>query len=154
MKYLVRVVKYFIWFALIFIIIMAILVLLGLAESNPAETLRNGYKSLWQIAILFFLVAVLYPKFGFTTKDVLVPGEYSQIRDGIINSMESRGYRLESEEGEDMTFRLRSKVSACMKMFEDRITLKRTATGFTAEGLTKEVVRVVSAIEYKFRNDS
>jgi hypothetical protein len=53
-----------------------------------------------------------------------------------------------------MTFRLRSKVSAIFKMLEDRITLTRTEGGFAAEGLTKEVVRIAGALEYRFRDRS
>ena len=50
-----------------------------------------------------------------------------------------------------MTFRLRSKFSALFKMFEDRITMTRELGGFEVEGLTKEVVRIVGGLEYKFR---
>ena len=115
---------------------------------------RDGWKSVAYIAVLFGAVAAFYPKFGFITKDVVIPGGYSDIRDGVVEVMESRGYRLESEEGEDMTFRLRSKVSAIFKMLEDRITLTRTEGGFAAEGLTKEVVRIAGALEYRFRDRS
>ena len=62
-----------------------------------------------------------------------------------------RCYRLESENGESMTFRLRSRFSALFKMFEDRITMTRELGGFEVEGLTKEVVRIVGGLEYKFR---
>ena len=37
------------------------------------------------------------------------------------------------------------------RMLEDRVTFTRTATGFELEGPTKDLVRIVSALEYKFR---
>ena len=68
--------------------------------------------------------------------------------------MESRGYRLESEEGETMKFRLRSKVSAFFKMFEDRITMVKEPGGFSVEGMRREIVRIISGLEHKFKNES
>jgi hypothetical protein len=37
-------------------------------------------------------------------------------------------------------------------MWEDRVTLTPVLGGFEAEGLSRDLVRVVSAIEHKFRN--
>ncbi len=151
MKYFVRAVKYFIWFSVLFTIIIAVLMFAGIVKGDVSTMFRDGYRSLWQIAILFAFVAAFYPKFGFIRKSVAIPGEYPDIRDGIIEYMELRGYRLESEEGENLTFRLRSKFSALFKMFEDRITLTRELGGYQAEGLTKDIVRIVGGLEYKFR---
>ena len=36
-------------------------------------------------------------------------------------------------------------------MMKDRITMTREMGGFEVEGLTKEVVRIVGGLEYKFR---
>ncbi len=153
MKYLVRSVKYFIWFALILAIIMMIMGFLGIVEFNLESMFRDGMKSVWQIVILFAVVALVYPLTGFRKYDVIIPGEFSEIRDKFLRIMESKDYVLETEEGEDMTFRLRSKALRAFKMFEDRITFTRTPTGFEAEGLRKIVVRIVSALEYAFRNE-
>ena len=109
-------------------------------------------KSVWQIAILFAVISLFYPLSGFMKKEVFIPGAYPDIRDGIIRCMESKGYVLETEEGENMTFRLRSKALRALKMFEDRITLTRTPTGFQAEGLRKIVIRIAGALEYAFRD--
>lgn len=151
MKYLVRAVKYFFYFAFIFILIMAVLVFLGLTKGDVGTMFRGGYKSLWQIALLFGVVAAFYPRFGFTTKKAVVAGEWSQIRQGVIGYMEDRGYKLEKEDGENLSFRLRSKVNAFFRMMEDRVTLTREVGGFEVEGLTKDVIRVCGGLEYKFR---
>lgn len=153
MKYLVRALKYFLYFVLLLVVILAVLILLGLAESDPSTLFRNGYDSYWQIALMFAALAALYPMFGFMKKDVLAPGEYSEIRSGVIDTMASRGYELEKEEGENLTFRLRSRAARISRMWEDRITLTRGFSGFTMEGLRKDVVRLSYAIESKFRND-
>ncbi|MBR1927670.1 MAG: hypothetical protein IJ840_08010 [Bacteroidales bacterium] len=153
-KYLVRALKYFIWFALILCLTMAVMAALGLVDPQPELMFRDGIKSVWQIAALFAAIALVYPMTGFRTQDAIVPGEYSQIRGKVINFMESRGYILETEEGENMTFRLRSKFGAFMKMFEDRITMTRSMDGFKVEGLRKEIVRIISGLEYMFGNET
>lgn len=150
MKYLIRSVKYFFWFAIVLTIMMIIMSLLGMVELNLDSMFKDGMKSVWQIAALFLVLAFVYPISGFVKKDVLITGNYADIRDGVIKVMESKGYSLETEEGENMTFRLRSKGMRAFKMFEDRITLTRTSRGFQAEGLRRIVVRIVSALEYAF----
>ena len=151
MKYFIRAVKYFFYFTFLFVIIMTALVLIGAVKADVSLMFRGGYKSLWQIALLFAFVSAFYPRFGFIKRSAIINGGYSDIRGGIIEYMESRGYRLESEDGENLTFRLRSKFSAMFKMFEDRITMTRELGGYEVEGLTKDVVRLVGGLEYKFR---
>ena len=68
--------------------------------------------------------------------------------------MASKGYVVESESVEDMTFRLRSKGAAAAKMWEDRLTFTRQQGGYDIEGLRRDVVRIVGGLEYRFRNDT
>ena len=75
MRYLVRAVKYFFWFSIIFVLIMVVLVLLGLAGGSPDQMFRDGWKSVAYIVALFAAVAAFYPKFGFITKELEIPGE-------------------------------------------------------------------------------
>ena len=154
MKYVVRAIKYFIWFALILTLTMVIMAALGLVDPKPELMFREGMKSVWQIAILFAVLAFVYPMTGFRKQEAIIPGEYSEIRDKVVSFMESKGYYLETEEGENMTFRLSSKVGAIMKMLEDRITFIRTPDGFEVEGLRKVIVRIISGLEYKLKEDS
>lgn len=68
--------------------------------------------------------------------------------------MENRGYRLESEKGENMTFRNRSLLNRITRMMEDRITFTRTLGGFELEGLRKDTIRVIYGLENALRNSS
>lgn len=154
MKYLIRSVKYFFWFAIVLAIMMVIMSLLGMVELNLDSMFKDGIKSVWQIAVMFLVLAFVYPISGFMKKDALIPGDYADIRDGVIKVMESKGYMLETEEGENMTFRFRSMGMRAFKMFEDRITLTRTPRGFQVEGLRRIVVRIVGALEYAFMDKS
>ena len=154
MKYLIRAGKYFLWFSFFMALVLLIMSVLGLVEADPDLMFRNGTSSIKQIAILFAVIALTYPLVGFRTETAIIPGSYSQIRDKIVRFMESKGYLLETEEGEGMTFRLKSKFGRAMKMFEDRVTFTRSAEGFNIEGLRKEIVRIISGLEYMFRNET
>ena len=154
MKYLVRAVKYFLYFCLLLVIILAALILLGLAEADPATLFRNGYDSYWQIALMFAALAAAYPYFGFMKKEVTIPGEYGAIRDGVVGVMQERGYELEREEGEDLFFRLRSRAARISRMWEDRVSVTRRLGGFTLEGPRKDLVRLSYALESRFQGEN
>lgn len=153
MKYLIRVVKYFIYIVVILALILWILSLLKVVEGDIGKMFRNGYDSLWQLGLAFLAVAAIYPKFGYTRRGVVIPGAYSEIRPGIVEYMENRGYRLESEENENLSFRLVSPIGRLTRTWEDRITMTRDLPGFYLEGRTKDVVRIASGLEYKFREN-
>ena len=153
MKYIVRAIKYFFYFTFVIVIIMSILVMLKLVGPGIETMFRNGYDSLWQIALMFGIVAAFYPMFGFMKKDAIVSGSYDEIKNGIFAYMEEKGYRLEKEDGENLTFRLKNPIHRLSRMYEDRITFTRTVSGFQLEGLRKDVVRIVYGLEYKFRHN-
>ena len=152
MRYVIRAVKYFFYFCALLALMIGILILAHATDANNVETLfRDGYNSLVKIAIMFGILSAFYPMFGFQKKEAILPGEYREIRGMIIEFMESRGYRLETEQGEDMTFVCRSPVTRLFRMFEDRITLTRCISGYEVEGLRKDVVRLVHGLEQRMR---
>lgn len=153
LKYIVRAIKYFFYFSILLIVILAILVFAHIIDGNIETMFRNGYDSLWQIAIMFACVSAIYPIFGFMKKSTSIPGEYSDIRGKVVEYMENHGYKLESEEGENLTFRRRSILNKLTRMYEDRITLTRELGGFQVEGLRKDAIRVIFGLEHAFRND-
>ena len=108
---------------------------------------------MWRIGLILLVFAIIYPRMGFTTRKVYIPGAYGEIREGVVDVMHDRSYVLEAEEGENLKFRIQSPVIRAFRMFEDRITFTRTATGFELEGPTKDLVRIVSSLEYKFRQE-
>ena len=66
--------------------------------------------------------------------------------------MEERGYTLESENDGTMTFRSRSVLNRIFRLGEDRVTVTKTLGGFEVEGLARDIVRIVFALEYKLRD--
>ncbi len=95
----------------------------------------------------------IYPFFGFMKKETVVPGEYSEIREKVISFMEDRGYSLEKEDGENLYFRIKGPVKKIFRMCEDRISLTRSFSGFTMEGLRKDVIRLSIGMETRLRKE-
>lgn len=153
-KYIIRAVKYFFYFTFLMVLIMSVLVLAHVVDGNIETMFRDGYDSLWQIAGMFACVAAVYPVFGFVKKTALVSGEYSEIRDRTVKFMEDRGYRLEKEDGENLSFRSRSALNRIARMCEDRITFTRCLGGFELEGLRKDTIRIIYGLENAFRQDN
>ena len=151
MKYIVRVLKYFVFITVVMALILLVLALLGYVEKDVDSMFRNGWKTIWQIALMFLAVAALYPRFGFCKRGAIIPGAYEDIRPGLVRYMAGRGYEIEKEEGENLSFRLKSPLQRFLKLlFEDRITFTRDRAGFYVEGRTKDVVRIVSGLEALF----
>ena len=134
MRYFFRAIKYFITISVLLALIMVVLACLKVIPSNPELMFRSGWKSVLEIAALFAVLS-------------------SEIRQGVIEYMNDRGYDLENEDGENMLFRSRSAYTRVIKMGEDKVTLTRKLGGFTLEGISKEVNRLASGLEYKFRSD-
>ena len=147
MKYIIRALKYFCYLIIFLTLIILALVLTGFVEADLSKMFVNGYNSLWQIALIMLVFALLYPRLGYGTRTAHIFGSPEELRGDVVSVMERLGYRLEKEDGTGWTFRRRSPVSRALKMWEDRITLSVTGAGVKAEGLTRDLARVISALE-------
>ena len=147
MKYIIRALKYFCYLIVFLTIIICALVLTGFVEADLSKMFVNGYDSLWQIAILMFAIALLYPHFGFSSRTAHIYGSAEELRPDVVRVMENLGYRLEKEDSTGWSFLRRSPISRALKMWEDRITLSLEGAGVRVEGLTRDLARVVSALE-------
>lgn len=152
MKYIVRAVKYFIYICVLVTIILLVLVLTHFVSSDINVMFKEGWRSVAKILLVFAGIAAIYPLFGYRKLLAGVLGELAGLRDGVVKCMEERGYRLESEDSETMTFRSRSVLNRIFRVWEDRITVTKTLGGFEVEGLSRDVARIVPALEYRFRN--
>ena len=147
MKYIIRALKYFCYLAVFLTLVIGALVLTGFVEADLSKMFVNGYDSLWQIALLMLVIALFYPRFGFSSRTAHIFGSPEELRGDVVRAMERLGYRLEGEKDGSWTFLRRSPVSRALKMWEDRITLSPSGAGLKAEGLTRDLPRVVSALE-------
>ena len=151
MKYIIRAIKYFLYITVLMVLILTILVICGAVSSDINIMFSNGYNSLLKIELMFLCVSLVYPKFGYVKKGTVLPGEYSEIRNDIISFMENHGYRLETEENENLTFRMTSTVKKILRVWEDRITMTRDLAGYIIEGPSKDVIPVAAGLENQLR---
>lgn len=149
MKYLIRAIKYFFYFAVLCTLIVSALVFTGMTGSNIEDIFADGYNSLWQIAVFFMIVAAIYPKFGFYTIHIPTDKSWEDICDAAKSYLGDSRYVPEETDGAHATFRLRSTAGKLTKMYEDRLTITRTPDGFTMEGLRKDVMRFSAGLSYR-----
>ncbi len=147
MKHFVRSVKYCIYLAVILCLVIADLSVAGWVGNSVESVFRNGWRSIGQIGLILAAFSAIYPLFGFGSRELIMPGAYDEVRPVVLAFMEGRGYRLEREEGENLYFRLRNPLNRLTRMFEDRISFTRGITGFSVEGPSKDVVRVLSGLD-------
>lgn len=151
MKYLVRSIKYFFYFAIITVLVLYALVFLGMANSDLASNFEGGYNDFWKMGLFFAAVAAVYPKLAFINRKLYIEPS-ADIQAETVLFFQERRYVLESQTADTMTFRIKGTGARLIKMCEDRITITRTIDGYYMEGLRKDVLRLASGLEYKFQN--
>ena len=147
MKYFIRSLKYYCYLMILLTIIVLALVLTGFVEADLSKMFVNGYDSLWQIALFMLAFALFYPRFGFSKRTIHIYGSQEEVRPAVMRVMQGLGYGLENDSDGRFAFRRRSGFSRALKMWEDRITLSPSVSGWEAEGLTRDLGRIVSALE-------
>ena len=152
MTYLRRALKYFIQICILFALIIGALMLSGMVSKDISVAFQHGWTSVWWILALFAAMSLAYPFFGYQKRKINVKGDPADYKAGIAAALGARGYVLEGEKDGALTFHLSSPVNRAFRMWEDRITLTPVLGGFEAEGLSRDLVRVVSSIENYYRN--
>lgn len=150
MKYTIRAIKYFFYFAVLTSLIITALVLIGAVEGNINAIFEGGVKALWKIALFYAAIAAIYPKVGFMTRKVDVNRDWQEIREEALNFFNERRYELESETADKITFRIKGVQGRLAKMYEDRVTVTRVFDGYEFEGLRKDVLRIATGFETRF----
>ncbi|SKC58611.1 hypothetical protein SAMN06298214_1526 [Bacteroidales bacterium WCE2004] len=147
MKYIIRAAKYFCYLVIFLAIIITIFVLTGFVEADLSKMFVHGYDSLWQMGAVLLVFSLIYPRFGFSRRTAHVFGSREELQPVVVPVMERLGYVLEGEKDGGWSFRRRSAVSRVLKMLEDRIVLTPAGAGVEVEGLTRDLPRIISALE-------
>ena len=147
MTHIRRALKYFIQVTVIFAVIIGALMLAGLVSKDVNVAFREGWKSIGYIVGVFFVVSFVYPLMGYGKRNIRANGDPAEHRADIDKAMEQRGYVLESEKGGELRYHLASPVARLARLWEDTITIKPQLGGFQAEGLVRDLARVVMSID-------
>lgn len=154
MKYILRSVKYFVYLAVLFFLLIGAMVLLGFVEASLDTMFRNGTESLKQIAVIGAVFALIYPRFGYCERAVPLLGSLSENLHTISEIMTVKGYVLTSSDDSRLVYRKSFLLTRIVRMGEDRITVTADVRGTVIEGRSKDVVRIVSALEARISGPS
>ena len=148
MTYIRRALKYFIQACVVCAAIIGILMLSGLVSKDITVAFKDGWKSVGYITGVFFVISFVYPLMGYGKRNIRANGEPSEHRGSIDKAMQQRGYVLESETpGGELRYHLASPVARLTRLWEDTITITPQLGGFQAEGLMRDLARVVMSID-------
>lgn len=154
MRYVIRAVKYFVQVSLTMAVILLILMAAGLISTDINVAFQSGWRSVGIIAILFGAVSGIYPIFGYSKRTVNAKGAPQEHRSVIIDTMEARNYKLEKEADDgSLYFRLRSIPAQIFRLWEDRVSITPVLGGFQVEGLTRDITRIASNLNYKIKQN-
>ena len=134
MTYLRRAFKYLLQICILFVVIIGALMLTGFIDRDVSVAFQQGWTSIGYIAAMFALVSLAYPHFGYGKRTIHAQGDPAEYWARIDAAMASRGY--------DTFMRV-------MRLWEDSITIEPVLGGFQAEGLVRDLARIVSAIDHK-----
>lgn len=151
-RYVIRAVKYFCWFAVLFVLIISILIFTKFVPSDGGVEglFINGWKSVLEICAVFFIFSAVYPKLGYQKRKVQIPGEWNEVADAVKGYFAERDdYVPESESAEKICYRARKTAVRIARRWEDRLTVTPTFGGIEIEGPSKDIARVASHMEYK-----
>lgn len=153
-RYAVRAVKYFCWFAILFVLIISVLVFAKFVPADISQMFIHGWWSVAEIAGIVLIFSLLYPRFGYQKRMVSITGEWSEVSERVKDFFANRGYRIEAESPDEIRFRSTQAGVRIARLWEDRITVTPTLGGVEVEGPSKDLARIVSAMEYRFTEKS
>ena len=148
MKYLRRSLKYFIQITLLFVVIIGALMLLGYVSKDVNAAFRGGWKSIGMIGAFFLVMSFIYPFFGYGKRSVRAAGDPAEHMKAIDKAMAERDY-VKAGEGR---YHLKSPVARATRLWEDTVTVTPVLGGFEAEGLMRDLARVVMSIDRNINN--
>jgi hypothetical protein len=155
MRYLIRALKYLVYFAIIFFLIVGIVYLFSnqkAAGLSFVDLFKEG--SLPKIAIFFVIVSAIYPKLSFYKKELYLNGDFTKYAEMIDDVMKKLDYVPEIHEAGRVTYIKNSAYARLTRMYEDRVTFETADNPVKVEGYRKDLLRILSAINYRVRQES
>ncbi|MCR5744867.1 MAG: hypothetical protein K6G41_03555 [Bacteroidales bacterium] len=155
MRYLIRSLKYLVYFAVIFFLIVGIVYLFSaqkMAGLSFVDLFKEG--SLPKIALFFVVVAALYPKLSFYKKELYLDGDFTKYATMVDEVMKGFDYVVETQEPGKVTYIKKSAYARLTRMYEDRVTFETADNPVEVEGYRKDLLRILSALNYRIRHEN
>ena len=153
MKYVIRSIKYLLYFVVIFCLCVVVVVVFSHQSLADVPSLfKEG--SLLPICLIFVGFAALYPAVGYRKGRLHLDGEWKDYRDAVMHSMTGAGYKLVEEDDRHMKFRHGRPLIRLTRMWEDAVTfeLQESDPGLVlVDGPSRDTMRIVSSVYYNYR---
>lgn len=153
MKYLIRSVKYFLYFAILFSIL--VLIMFYTSSRPQGTTVFDLFKedSGYQILLFFIVFSGVYPLLGFSKKQIYV-NNLPEKKAEIIELFKNANFIVTAETNTSITFRHKNKILRLTRMYEDSVVVNFSENPVIIEGMRKDVLRFSRGIEYICQKDS
>ena len=155
MRYLVRALKYLVYFAVIFFLMVGIIYLFSSQKAAGLsffDLFKEG--SLPMIALFFVAVSAVYPALSFQKKQLYLNGDFTKYAEMVEEVMKSQGYAAERREDGCVTYLKKGAYARLSRMYEDRITFTTSDNPVLVEGYRKDLLRILSMLNYRIRQES
>jgi len=154
MQYFIRALKYLVYFAIIFFLMVGIIYLFSSQKAaglSFADLFKEG--SLPKIALFFVAVSAIYPALSFQKKQLYLNGDFTKYAEMIDEVMKSLDYVREKKEDGSVTYIKQGAYARLSRMYEDRVTFTTADNPVIVEGYRKDLLRILSAINYRVRQE-
>ncbi|MDO5496788.1 MAG: hypothetical protein Q4F45_02800 [Alistipes sp.] len=140
MKYIVRAVKYFIFFGVLYWALVWVMSDFDAAVSWQMLMLNlKSENGVWLVAMMVAL-SLAYPFFGFMTRrEVAYLVEDKPV---VIDAFKKVGYVLKREDNGVLVFGAESTIKRAFLLFEDEITVEQNGQWIVVKGIRRMVARV------------
>ena len=153
MKYIIRSVKYLVYFTVMCTIILVLTFHFSVKPEGLTlmdMLLVDG--SIYKMLAFFVAVAAIYPALGFQNKPIYV-SNLKEHRKQIVELFENANYVIAEETQTSICFKLRNPFLRVLRLCEDYVRIDWSGETVMIEGLRKDVLRFSRGIEYICRED-
>jgi hypothetical protein len=155
MRYLIRALKYLVYFAIIFFVMVGIIYLFSSQKAaglSFVDLFKEG--SLPKIALFFVAVSAIYPFLSFQKKPLYLNGPFTNYAEMVDEVMESLDYVQEKKDETSVSYVKRSAYARLTRMYEDRVTFQTADNPVMVDGYRKDLLRIVSILNQRIRQES
>lgn len=155
MRYLIRSLKYLVYFAIIFFVMVGIIFLFSSQKAaglSFVDLFKEG--SLPKIALFFVAISAIYPYLSFQKKELYLNGPFTNYAEMVDEVMQSLDYVPEKKEADSVSYVKRSAYARLTRMYEDRVTFHTAGSPVIVDGYRKDLLRVLSLLNHRIRQES
>ena len=153
MKYVIRSVKYLVYFTVMCSIILVLTFHFSVKpEGLTLMDMLLVDNSLYKMLAFFVAVAAVYPALGFQKKEVYI-SNFKENKKQIVELFENANYVIANESATSISFKLRNPFLRILRLCEDYVTIDFSGNPIVMEGLRKDILRFSRGIEYICRSE-